>query len=212
MEKTSIRQSNKGFTLVEICVVMVLITILATITTMSLIRWQEYSVNRTMDDNAELIYMAARNKIAQLKSDNTLDELKYWGSNGGNIAVGISYNKKYHLIEKTNVTNGTNVSDDEIVYYLICGDKDYQDYLNNDLTEPDKILLFDILNDYSHDKDILKANIAIEYSEDGTIFSVYYSDRTPFGYGNTYEVNLTSSLDTSENNLYEKVIGLYSTN
>ena len=87
MEKISIRQSNKGFTLVEICVVLLLITILATITTLSLINWQEYSINKKMDDNAELIYMAAKNKIAQLKSDNTFDSLK----------IGVSRIPVYHI-------------------------------------------------------------------------------------------------------------------
>ena len=205
MENISIRQSNKGFTLVEICAVMVLMSILATITTLSLIKWQEYSINKTMEDNAELIYVAARNKIAQLKSNNALNELKNWGSNGSNNITGISYTNNYHL------TNNPNISD-ENVYYLVCDKNDYDKYTSNSLSDPNKILLFDLLLDYTYKKDILKANIAIEYNEDGAIFKVYYSDRTSFGYGSSYAVDLSSNLDTSINNLYEKVIGLYSAN
>ena len=59
-----LRQSNKGFTLVEICVTFVLVSILASITTFSLVAWQHNSQFNKMEQNAELVYMAARNKLA----------------------------------------------------------------------------------------------------------------------------------------------------
>lgn len=198
MEKISIRQSNKGFTLVEICVVLLLITILATITTLSLINWQEYSINKKMDDNAELIYMAAKNKIAQLKSDNTFDELKNWCSKDTNL----KYINKYHLIGSNNAL--------ENIYYLLCDKDDYLKYTKGNLNDNDKKFMFDLLKDYLHDKQLLKANIAIEYGEDGTIFAVYYSDRTSFVYGGSNAYDLSSPQAASQDKRYEKVIGLYS--
>lgn len=198
MEKISIRQSNKGFTLVEICVVLLLITILATITTLSLINWQEYSINKKMDDNAELIYMAAKNKIAQLKSDNTFDELKNWGKQD----TGLSYTNKYHLIGSNNAS--------ETIYYFLCNKDDYLAYTKGNLSDVNKKLMFDLLKDYLHDKKLLKANIVIEYGIDGTIYAVYYSDRTSFGYGTSNAYNLSSSQAVSQDKRYEKVVGLYS--
>ena len=198
MEKVSIRQSNKGFTLVEICVVLLLITILATITTLSLISWQEYSINKKMDDNAELIYMAAKNKIAQLKSDNTFEELKNWG----NLDTNLSYTNKYHLIGSNNAS--------EKIYYFLCNKDDYLAYNKGNLSDVNKKLMFDLLKDYLHDKKLLKANIAIEYGIDGTIYAVYYSDRTSFGYGTSNAYNLSSSQAASQDKRYEKVVGLYS--
>ena len=109
-ESVSLRKSNKGFTLIEICVVIVLISILATITTLSLINWQEYATNKKMEDNAELIYMAAKNKITQLKSDNTLYELKNWCSSSN--YTGITYTNKYRFI-------GGNYAS-EPLYYFLC--------------------------------------------------------------------------------------------
>ncbi len=199
-ERISLRQSNKGFTLVEIVVVMVIISILATITTLSLIKWQEYSTYNSQEENAELIYMAAKNKIAKLKADNALDELKFWGKKGAQYA-NVTYTNKYHKIDG-NVPNDT-------IYYLVCGKDDYDKYTKKALGDKNKVLLFDILNDYILDNKILKANIAIEYSEDGTIYAVYYSDRTSFGYGASYAVNLSSSADTKTEKLYEKTIGAY---
>ncbi len=199
-ERISLRQSNKGFTLVEIVVVMVIISILATITTFSLIKWQEYSTYNSQEENAELIYMAAKNKIAKLKADNALDELKYWGKKGAQYA-NVTYANKYHKIDG-NVYNDT-------IYYLVCGEDDYDKYTKKNLGDNNKILLFDILSEFIHDKKVLRANIAIEYSEDGTIYAVYYSDRTPFGYGTSYSVNLSSSIDTKTEKLYENTIGAY---
>ena len=66
MKIRDLRQSNKGFTLVELCVVLVLFAILASVSTLSLLSWQENSTYQSQEDNAELVYMAARNKIAQL--------------------------------------------------------------------------------------------------------------------------------------------------
>jgi len=200
-ERISLRQSNKGFTLVEICVVLLLISILAAITTLSLISWQEYSTNKKQEDNAEIIYMAFKNKISQLKSDNTLYELKNWGSKGTSNVAGVTYPNKYHTLDNTSTS--------DTIYYMICEKTDYEKYKKKTLGDANKILMFDLLVDYIHDKKMLKANIAIEYGEDGTIYSVYYSDRTTFGYGASYGLNLSSKLESTSDKLYNKVVGVY---
>ncbi|MBR4778123.1 MAG: type II secretion system protein [Lachnospiraceae bacterium] len=74
-KRISLRQSNKGFTLIEICVVLVIFSILSTIVVFNLISWQEYSTNMGQDQNAELIYTALRNKMAVFKANNTMDNM-----------------------------------------------------------------------------------------------------------------------------------------
>ena len=202
MKKISIRQSNKGFTLVEICVVLLLISILAAITTLSLISWQEYSLNKKQVDNAELIYMAFKNKIAQLKSDNTLGELKYWGSKGSSNNTNVTYTNKYHTVD------GALIND--TIYCFVCDKNDYEKYKKKQLNDENKKLMFDLLTDYLHDKTMLQAYIAIEYSEDGTVYAVYYSDRTTLGYSTSYNLNLSLKSGLTEDLLYEKVVGVYS--
>ncbi|MBR5180540.1 MAG: type II secretion system protein [Lachnospiraceae bacterium] len=205
MNIKSLKQSNKGFTLVEICVVMVIFSILASITTMSLISWQEYSTYTEQEEKASLVYMAARNKIAQLKSNNALEGLEGWGDkcNGNNKLEGITYTNSY-------ITYPSGLSP-QTTYYTYCTADDYEKYLDNTLNDPIKKLLFDLTVDYVYDKNMLKANISIEYSADGTIHAVYYSDRTKINYASSglEEYNLSASSNRTSDKLYENIIGAY---
>ena len=142
MEKTSIRQSNKGFTLVELCVTLVLFAVLATITTMGLLKWQEYSTNKEMEDKAEIIYMAVRNSIAKLKANNVLEETEGWG----------------HSDSSTLGSDGK--------YHMVCTSGDYDDYINGTLSQTSAKLLFNMTADYLHDKKILN------YISDKYIYSI----------------------------------------
>ena len=198
-----LRKSNKGFTLVEICVVLVLFSILASVTTLSLISWQEYSKYKSQEDNAELIYMAARNKIAQLKANNALDELSSWGEKISGNTVDPSSVIYSHT--------GT-------IYYAICKKGDYQNYnsSSDSTNSPDKkaSLIFELINNYISDKGILNANIAIEYSQDGTIYAVYFSDSTEMDYqssglGTNEKFYMNGSYKHDSEKLYENVIGAY---
>ena len=189
-----LRQSNKGFTLVEICVVLVLFSILATTTTLGLIGWQHESTYRTQEDNAEMIYMAARNKIAQLRANNVLGDFSGWGSKGSNNTVTI-------ISESTS----------QNYYYALASKGDYQNYNSGSMNDPDKqksSLVFELINDYIADKGILNGNIAILYDEDGTIYTVYFSDRTEISFSGA------DGLDKKENReytkLYDNMIGVYS--
>ncbi len=201
----SLKKSNKGFTLVEICVVMVIFSILASITTMSLISWQEYSTYTEQEEKAGLIYMAARNKIAQLRANNALDGLEGWGEKciGNNKLEGISYTNSY-------ITYPSGLAP-QTTYYTYCTSDDYEKYLDNSLNDPVKKLLFDLTVDFVYDKNMLKANISIEYSNDGTIHAVYYSDRTKINYASSGldEYNLSTSSSRASDRLYENIIGVY---
>ena len=205
-----LRQSNKGFTLVEITVTLVLFSILATITTLSLIRWQEYSTYTNMESNAEMIYMAARNKIAQLKANNVLDEFEGWGSNYSgtdNTITGLSYN---------DTSKDTSAGK---IYYALCKQGDYILYGSNNPNDKNKIektapLLFELIVDHIADKGILNGNIAIEYGQDGTIYAVYFSDRTQMKYGNSgagsnNAVDMSGTVNREYGKLYDNVIGGY---
>ena len=182
-KRISLRQTNKGFTLVELCVTMVIFSIIATISTMGLLKWQQYSSNNEMENKAELIYMALRNSIAKLKANNVLDETEGWGD------------------VSTQDSNGK--------YYMVCNAGDYIDYKEGNLSgsKASAKLLFDLTVDYLHDKKMLNYDIVVSYSIDGVIYGVYYSDRSSLSYkDSTGKINvLTSDSDT----LYENVVGAY---
>lgn len=184
----SLKQSNKGFTLVEICVVLVLISILATTTTMSLISWQEYSLENKQYENAELIYMAARNQISKLKANGILADYKGWQTRSVTI-------------------NG------ESRYYAYCNKSDYSTYNKHSAMDAKgSQLLFNLVAEYVYDKTMLDANVAIEYLSDGTICDIFYSDRSDdFCYGGSSGINLSLSANRQEAFLQENMIGHYST-
>ena len=183
MEKISIRQSNKGFTLVELCVTLVLFSVLATITTMSLLKWQENSTNKEMEDKAELIYMAVRNSIAKLKANNVLEETEGWGN-----------------LDPTTLGNDGK-------YHMVCNAGDYDDYKNGTLTQTSAKLLFDMTADYLHDKKILNYNIVISYTEDGVVSNVYYSVRSGLSYkSSSGKINV---LNSNSDTLYDNAVGFY---
>ncbi len=196
MKEDSLRQSNKGFTLVEIVVTLVLFSIIATITTMGLISWQEYSTDMSMNENAELIYMAARNKIAQLRANDVLQEMEGWGPN-----------VKHTPYKVTS-------SGDK--YYAVCSNEDHKKYTSKDKNVSDSVsesakLLFRLVSDYLYDDNMLDAYIAIEYTEDGNICAAFYSDRTSLGYGSG-ALDLSVDSNRTESKLYDACVGSYSPN
>ncbi len=206
MEKISIRQSNKGFTLVEIAVTMVIFAILATVTTLGLISWREYSMYRTQTDNSEMIYMAAKNKITKLTANGVLGEYANWGS---------KYNFSSETVKNIEYPNkGTRQ-----VYVTYCNIGDYISYssnpssfLNQSVNQRKNVpLLFDLLDEYISDKGILNGSIAIEYDESGEIYAVFFSNRSDFDYssinGNT--INISNNANRKEDKLYDKLIGAY---
>ena len=182
-KRISLKQSNKGFTLVEICVTLVIFSLIATVSTMGLLKWQQYSSNNEMENKAELIYMAARNSIAKLKANNVLEETEGWGDYS---------------------TMGTDGK-----YYLVCNAGDYKDYKEGNLsdTKASAKLLFELTVDYLHDKKMLDHDIVVSYSYDGVVNAVYYSDRSRLNYKDSAgKINVLSS---SSDTLYENVVGVY---
>lgn len=181
----SIKQSNKGFTLVELCVVMVIFSILASITTMGLISWQEYSQNNKAQENAEIVYMAMRNKMAVLKAnglEDTVNNLTYLSC------------KKLNNLSKSD--------------YSSYKDKDYL----SQVPENDYNILFDYISPFVYDKSILDASISIKFVN-GVITEVYYCDRCDKFDNNTGNSdNSCIYLDSIKNDdeaRYDYVVGMY---
>lgn len=78
---------NKGFTLVELIVVLVLITILSSLALFSGLAWQDWAKFNHEDTMAEEIFYAAQNQLADYDASGTLEnrinaELLKTGTNG----------------------------------------------------------------------------------------------------------------------------------
>jgi len=201
MGRKALLQSNKGFTLVEICVVFVLFSILAAITTVSLVKWTEYSTYSRAEDNAELVYMAARNKIAKLRANNVLSEYESFSKND-RILTTVSY---------ANNSYSENLPDGDL-RWACCSLNDYSNYdsIKSVTGKESAVMIFDLISDYIFDKNILNGSIGIEYSAStGIIYKVFYSDRTNICYGSGSGLKLDVKSNRNSNSLSENVIGCY---
>ena len=72
VEKKNIR--NKGFTLVELVVVLVLLTILISLSVVGLLSWQDYSQFKQENANAETIFYAVQNQFMEYSSGGCFEE------------------------------------------------------------------------------------------------------------------------------------------
>ncbi len=184
-----LRQSNKGFTLVELCVTLVILSLIAATSVFGLVSWQAYATYMQQNENAEMVYIAAKSKLAKMKANNTFDEYKDWK------ACKIPSDKVSEYSGKT-------------VYYAACKKGDYDNYSEGSLTNDTTSVhvVFDLIADSIYDKTLLDACISIEYTEDGKILSVFFSDRCDkFTYGSG---GVDISQRTAEK-LEENVVGCY---
>ena len=58
-------RSNRGFTLVEMIVTMMLLSILLTISVMGLMAWQDWSDFNQANEYAETMFLAAQNQLSE---------------------------------------------------------------------------------------------------------------------------------------------------
>ena len=70
---------KKGFTLVELVVVLAIFGLLASITGLGLYSWTRYSINKENNENARTIFLAAQESLTHMQASGTLDtiDLKY---------------------------------------------------------------------------------------------------------------------------------------
>ena len=205
MKSMKLRQSNKGFTLVEILVTLVLFSVILSVTTFGIISWQHYSINTEQNENAELVYMAVKNKIAILKSNDSIDEVDGWAPDFDSTNPNLSGEDRQ---EMTLIAGG---------YVMRCNMGDYELYKKKDYTNLKKSsksakLLFDFISPYIYKKDILNACISVEVEKDGTIRRVYYSNRwDKFTYDSGVGANCIklTNLWRNESELYDNMVGLY---
>lgn len=212
MKMKGLRQSNKGFTLAEICVTMVIISVLASVTTLGLMSWTHDSEFNKQEQNAELIYMAVKNKIAIYKSNNSINEIKGW--------VDYKASEDINLNAESGSNDSGEVGTTAGYMYLFCNNDEYGKWKNGGKNNPEIFksrtasYLFDFVASYIYNKTILDAYICIEFDKSGDVLGVYYSDRTKF-YEQTEDIDNPSTgislaeLKKNESLRYDKLVGAY---
>lgn len=165
-EKLAMNIMKKGFTLVEIIVVITILAIITAIAVPSIVQYYKYSEDRYRNNVARTLFVAATNSLTQKTIAGLLDEIPYDG---------------YVNLENL-------VTDDENFY-------DYEQNYNtgNIVYVTSKENVKRILDGYLMDASVLNNAILIEINiVNGKVLSVFYSDKVEafgYGYGNFTDVS-----------------------
>lgn len=172
-------RSNRGFTLVEMIVTMMLLSILLTISVMGLMAWQDWSDFNQANEFAETMFLAAQNQLSEYNANGTLEDFAKQTKNFSPAEVkldSIYYEEGQAYSDDSvwvTVNKGTLVS-------VRANKGDYSLYAaGKDTTSPTAPIVYQLLQGYLYDTSILNDAICVEFSlEDGQVFSVLYSAKS----------------------------------
>lgn len=210
---------NKGFTLTEIIVTLVVMIIVAGVSAAAIINWQQHTKFRRQNENAKSIFTAASNQLTSLNAGNSLETFTDNFKNASG-----AYVKNCTPIDVTWLTNeaGVYYSDAKDVWtndaaYSIISIRthkgDYSKLVSGTLNSEEAKLVFKLLSDYITDSSILNSAIAIEFSpEAGQVFAVCCSDDNDFLYYE-YETETGDPLIGERDEPYRKdiMVGYFGT-
>lgn len=179
-------RSNRGFTLVEMIVTMMLLSILLTISVMGLMAWQDWSDFNQANEYAETMFLAAQNQLSEYNANGTLEDFAKQTKNFSPAEVkldSIYYEEGQAYSDDSvwvTVNKGTLVS-------VRANKGDYSLYAaGKNTTSPTAPIVYQLLQGYLYDTSILNDAICVEFSlEDGQVFSVLYSAKS---YGDEVEI------------------------
>ena len=188
---------KKGFTLVELTVVLVILGIIAAIAVPFFMNYWKKAEFRKNQENAKTAYLAAESKLTYYRSSGQWDKFKkeiLKAAKDGTLAEKAGFEE-----------DGDSELDGRI--YAIKLDKSAEDQTvkNN--------LLLEILDDYTYDKDFFNASISIEIDiESGEVYSAFYDSRCK---GLNYKADDTDGYLTMQKRDYDsrkdRLLGYYST-
>lgn len=211
-ESGRIECPNAGFTLVELVVSFVLILMIAAMSVVGVLAYQDYADYRRQNNYAETLFVAAQSKVTGYSVRGQMKHLKAVAINPLDMnAVIVPDGIRASESDKaTNCKQGT-------VYYLTGNKEAYTAYLNGefknktDITSVCYQTLYDLFDEYLFDKSVLYATIALEYNpEQGQIYSVLYSDKCgEFTYREETQNGIVNVLNRQEDYRSEYMIGYY---
>lgn len=172
-------RSNRGFTLVEMIVTMMLLSILLTISVMGLMAWQDWSDFNQANEYAETMFLSVQNQLSEYNANGTLEDFAKQTKKLSPDAVNLDsiYYEEGQVYSDDSVwvtvNKGTLVS-------VRANKGDYSLYVaGKDTTSPTAPIVYQLLQGYLYDTSILNDAICVEFSlEDGQVFSVLYSAKS----------------------------------
>lgn len=180
--KRSVCPESGGFTLVELVVTLMLLTVLLGVSVFGLLAWQDHLHFRQQSEYASTLFIAAQNQLSEYSRNGSLLELQE------RIKQGSKYERTIHVESLTdsmgNAYENSSVwqQGTGILCYALCREGDYADYLAGNLSDEARArgadIVFMLLGGSVYDASILNENISIEFApEEGLVFGVCYSDQ-----------------------------------
>lgn len=203
---------NKGFTLVELVVSFVILLMLASVSVVGVLAYQDYADFKRQNSYAQTLFVAAQSKLTAYSVRGEMSGLKEVS--------------KTPLLLDTIITPSGKTADEtkegleakENTIYCLMGTKEsYEKFLageyegKTDSESRGYQVLYSIFDEYLMDKSILSAAVALEYNPDkGLVYGVLYSDRNgSFTYTAANKNGRVNICDRQEDYRSEYLVGYY---
>ena len=198
MEKRKFKRqlNNRGFTLVEMIVVLIIMVIALALAVGGIIAWQDWSKMKQLNAHAEDIFMAAQTQLSEYYSGGAIDrevmdavnsseKVTRFSKDGsdGTMNISIITDPEGNDYSWNEIWNGTQSDEYQgTIVSVSCEPGDYEVFLNKkEELDPGTELLFNLVTAYIYDKSILNdASIILEFSPDAAqVLAVCYcKDKT----------------------------------
>lgn len=181
------RQKKKGFTLVELVVVLVIMTVILGIAIPSVLHYMKMAEFRKNEENAKTVYLAAESKLTYYRSSGQWEDLKKEVISQGKEAPFTDSKRKGKI-------------------YGITLDKEH------DGASAANNAVLGLLDGYTYDKSMLDASIAIEIDiESGEVYSAFYGTRCKgLNYASQDGNGYLTMTDREYKSRKDRVLGYYS--
>lgn len=206
------KNKNRGFTLVELIVTFVILLILASMSIVGVLAYQDYADFKRQNNYAQTLFVAAQSQLTGYSVRGEMENLKEVPAETLQLDTITAPSGESAAKSRSgeNAKQGT-------VYYLTGTRENYEKYLvgeYRDKTDDDSRryqALYDVFDEYLMDKSILSAAIALEYNpEAGLVYSVLYSDKNAsFTYTNKNKDGRVNICSRKEDYRSEYLIGYY---
>ena len=157
---------KKGFTLVELVVVLAIFGLLASITGLGLYSWTRYSINKENNENARTIFLAAQESLTHMQASGTLKDF-------GEFVVSKGDDEDFGAIQKTPlaIASAANRSDGLYTIFYEPGTLDrYQSEVNT--------LIKETILPYLEGTGVFSHPFVLEIDPvDGVVYSAFYSSK-----------------------------------
>lgn len=206
------KNNEKGFTLVELIVSFVILLILASISVVGVLAYQDYADFKRQNSYAQTLFVAAQLTLTGYSVREEMGELENVSDTPLFLDTIITPSG-----EPASETAGGKTAKEDTIYYLTGTKETYEKYLageyenKTDAESRGYQVLYDIFDEYLADKSILSAAVALEYNpEKALVYSVLYSDKnSSFTYTASNKNGRVNICDRQEAYRSEYLIGYY---